>query len=310
MVWVLFCLVVFSSLVIDLGVFNKNPKEISYKNAVKWTSVWVAIALIFSAIIYLVYSMKWLNEGEISGSPWDKVIEYLTGYLVELSLSIDNIFVIAVILKSFKIPKNYQHKVLFWGVLGAIVFRALMIFLGIQLMESISWMPYVFGAFLIYIGLKMGFQNEASDYNPKKTFLYKTLRRIMPVTNDVYKSSFFIRKRGMIIATPMFLALIIVEFTDILFAVDSIPAVLSVTRSPFVVFSSNIFAILGLRSMYFLVVNLLESFKYVHFSLMFILVYVGLKMILTDTVNIPVGISLMVILGSIIVGILLSLSRK
>src|SRR5690606_1758238 len=275
-VWSLFITLIVIFLALDLGVFNKNPHEISNKEASVWTTIWVSVALLFSIGVYFIFKHEWVENVD-NLSPTTAMLKYITGYLIELSLSIDNIFVIAVIFASFKIPKKFQHRVLFWGIIGAIIFRALMI---------------LFGVFLIFTGLKMLFEKEDHHYDPKQSFVYKSVRKLMPITTVINSQQFFIRKRGLRIATPLFLALILIEFTDILFALDSIPAILAITSDPFLVFSSNIMAILGLRSMYFFLANMLERFGYLKYSLVAILTYVGIKMILSHHIEIPEWFSL------------------
>ena len=238
---------------------------------------------------------NWLGEMAKTSLPLTASIEYLTGYIIELTLSIDNIFVIAMIFKSFKIPKKYQHRVLFWGIVGALLFRGLMIFFGVVLIEQFKWTTYVFGAFLIFTAIRMAFSNDEEEFDPKQSWVYRTIRRVMPVTGRIDGQKFIIKKRGLIIGTPLLLALILIEFTDILFALDSIPAILAITTDPFIVFTSNIFAILGLRSMYFFVANMLDSFHYLKYSLTVILIYVGIKLVLANHYHLPLSLSLGVI---------------
>ncbi|WP_310559932.1 TerC/Alx family metal homeostasis membrane protein, partial [Flavobacterium sp.] len=235
------------------------------------------------------------------------MIKFITGYLIELSLSVDNIFVIAIIFASFKIPQKYQHRVLFWGILGAIVFRGLMISFGVIIINKFAWTTYLFGAFLIFTALKMLFSKEDEDFEPKDSFVYKTLGKIMPITSETDKEKFFIQTNKGKAATPLFVALIIIEVMDVLFAVDSVPAILAITSDPFLVFSSNIFAILGLRSMYFFLSNMLEKFSYLEYSLIAILSFVGVKMIIHKWIEIPEWASLGFIALSLLVGILVSL---
>lgn len=293
-------------LAIDLGIFNKNPHEISNKEASAWTGIWVGVALLFSVAVYFIIKNGWLENVD-NLSPSTAMLKYITGYLIELSLSVDNIFVIAVIFGSFKIPKKFQHRVLFWGIIGAIIFRALMIFFGVYLIQKFDWIIYVFGAFLIITALRMLFEKEDHNYDPKKSFIYRSVRKIMPVTTRVRNQNFFIKKQGILIATPLFLALLMIEFTDILFALDSIPAILAITSDSFLVFSSNIMAVLGLRSMYFFLANMLERFGYLKYSLVAILSFVGIKMILAHYIEIPEWVSLSIIGISLAVGVLYSL---
>ncbi len=309
-VWTLFLSMIAIFLAIDLGVFNKEAHEISYKEATKWTIVWSTLGILFSGVIYLIYSQNWLGETAINASPWQSSVEYLTGYIIELTLSIDNIFVIAIIFKSFRIPLKYQHRVLFWGILGALFFRGTMIVFGVMLIEKFTWTTYLFGAFLIFTAIKMVFSDEESEFDPKKSLIYKMVRKLIPVTGRIDSEKFILRKKGLYIATPLLLALILIEFTDVIFALDSIPAILGITTDPFIVFTSNIFAIMGLRSMYFFVANMLDSFHYLKYSLTVILLYVGVKLILANHYHLSIGLSLSVILVSVIAGVLLSLKYK
>lgn len=307
-VWGLFILGILIFLALDLGVFNRKAHVISVKEASIWTGVWVSISFLFSGVIYWLYSTGKIDNVDAL-KPMDATIKYITGYLIELSLSIDNIFVIAVIFSSFAIPQKYQHRVLFWGILGAIVFRALMIFFGVVLIKKFTFTTYVFGAFLIFTALKMLFSKEEA-FNPKKSFVYRTLRKVMPITTQMQGEKFFIKIRHVRAATPLFIALIVIEFTDILFALDSVPAILAITSDPFLVFSSNIFAILGLRSMYFFLANMLAKFAYLKYSLVAILTFVGVKLILAHHYAFPEWLSLAFIAVSLTVGIVVSLNRK
>jgi len=308
-VWILFITLIAIFLALDLGVFNKNPHEISNKEASTWTGIWVSVALLFSIGVYFIFKNGWVENID-NLTPTTAMLKYITGYLIELSLSIDNIFVIAVIFTSFKIPKKFQHRVLFWGILGAIVFRALMILFGVFLIKKFDWIIYVFGAFLIFTALRMLFEKEDHQYDPKQSFVYKSVRKFMPITTVINSQLFFIKKRGLLIATPLFLALILIEFTDILFALDSIPAILAITSDPFLVFSSNIMAILGLRSMYFFLANMIERFSYLKYSLVAILTYVGIKMILSHHIEIPEWFSLSFIGVSLAAGVVFSLRSE
>lgn len=309
-IWSLFLLMICIFLALDLGVFNKHPHEISYKEASRWTMIWSSLGIAFSVIVYFIYQNGWLGESTRSVTPINAAIEYLTGYIIELTLSIDNIFVIAMIFRSFKIPKKYQHRVLFWGIIGALVFRGLMILFGVVLIEKFKWTTYVFGVFLIFTAIKMAFSDEEQEFDPKQSWVYRTIRRFVAVTGRIDGQNFFIKRRGITIATPLLLALILIEFTDILFALDSIPAILAITTDPFIVFTSNIFAILGLRSMYFFVANMLDSFHYLRYSLVVILIYVGVKLILANHFHLPLGLSLSIIAMSIIAGIYFSRKYK
>ena len=303
-VWIIFIAIVVFALILDLGVFNRKPHEIKTKEAAIWTSVWVSCAILFSGIIYLAFENSWI-ENPTNLTPTNAVLKYITGYLIELSLSVDNIFIIALIFSSFAIPKKYQHEVLFYGVLGAIVFRAIMIVFGVALITKFSWMIYVFGVFLILTALKMLF-SHSKQKDPKDFKIYKWIAKIYPVTNTVEGDKFFVVKNGVKHATPLFVALIIIELTDVFFAIDSIPAILAITADPFIVFSSNILAIMGLRSMFFLVVGMLDEFHYINYSLVVILAFVGIKMIISHQVEIPEWLSLGVIVISLAAGMLAS----
>jgi tellurite resistance protein TerC len=306
-VWILFLLAVVFILALDLGVFNKTPHIISTKEASKWTLIWVTLSFLFSGVIYWLYTTNYIENPD-NLKPSVAAMKFITGYLIELSLSVDNIFVIAIIFASFKIPQKYQHRVLFWGILGAIVFRGLMIFFGVMLINKFAWTTYVFGVFLIFTALKMLFSGEEEDFQPKDSFVYKTLGKIIPITSHMDHEKFFIlTEKGKKAATPLFVALIVIEVMDVLFAVDSVPAILAITKDPFLVFSSNIFAILGLRSMYFFLANMLAKFSYLEYSLIAILSFVGLKMLLHDVVHLPEWASLGFIALSLLIGILVSL---
>jgi tellurite resistance protein TerC len=304
-IWIIFIAVIMLFLALDLGVFNRKAHIIKTKEASIWTTIWITVALSFSGVIYWLFN-NGLIENPTNLSPNNAVLKYITGYLIELSLSIDNVFVIAVIFSSFGIPAKYQHRVLFWGILGAIVFRALMIVFGVTLINKFDWIIYVFGAFLLYTAYKMA-RSSDTEFDPKNSKIYRFLRKLFPVTQHMDGEKFFIRKMGVRAATPLFLALVIIELTDVLFALDSIPAILAITADPFIVFSSNILAILGLRSMYFLISRMLEKFRYINYSLVVILGFVGVKMILVHHVEIPEWLSLSVIAVSLIGGIVASL---
>jgi tellurite resistance protein TerC len=308
-VWILFLLAILLFLALDLGVFNKTPHIISSKEAGKWTAVWVALSFMFSGVIYWLYGTDYIaNPDQLK--PATASIKFITGYLIELSLSVDNIFVIAVIFSAFKIPKKYQHRVLFWGILGAIVFRGIMIYFGVLLINKFAWTTYIFGAFLIYTAMRMLFDNEDEKFEPKKSFIYKSLKKVVAVSNHIDKEHFFVQRRHITAATPLFVALVVIEVMDVVFALDSVPAILAITSDPFLVFSSNIFAILGLRSMYFFLANMLERFSYLEYSLIAILSFVGLKMLLHDFIELPEWVSLAFIAVSLIAGIVVSLKMN
>lgn len=306
-VWILFLFVILIFLALDLGVFNKTPHIISTKEASKWTAIWVTLSFCFSGVIYWLYNNEYIANPD-GLNPSTATIKYITGYLIELSLSIDNIFVIAIIFSSFKIAQKYQHRILFWGIIGAIVFRGLMIFFGVMLINKFTWTTYLFGAFLLFTALKMLFTKDENEFEPKESFVYKILGKLIPITSHTDKAHFFIKKDTKTYATPLFVALVVIEVMDVLFAVDSVPAILAITSDPFLVFSSNIFAILGLRSMYFFLANMLEKFSHLEYSLIAILSFVGLKMLFHDFVEIPEWASLGFIALALLVGILVSLN--
>lgn len=308
-VWTCFIAAILVFLALDLGIFNKKPHEISSKEAGKWTAIWVTLSFLFSLVIYWLYKNNYIQNPDHL-KPTVASIKYITGYLIELSLSIDNIFVIAIIFSAFKIPKKYQHRVLFWGIMGAILFRGIMIYFGVMIINKFTWTSYIFGAFLIYTAIKMLITNEEEDFNPKKSLVYRSLKKITPITTKIESEHFFVKRKHRNAATPLFVALIIIEVMDVVFALDSVPAILSITSDPFLVFSSNIFAILGLRSMYFFLANMLEKFEYLEYSLIAILSFVGFKMLLHDFIIIPEWASLSFIATALIIGVLTSLSRK
>lgn len=305
LVWVVFIALVCVALALDLGVFNKEDHVIKSKEAATWTSIWVSLALAFSGVIYWLFSSG-LVDNPTGLTPSQATLKYITGYLIELSLSIDNVFVIAVIFSSFAIPPIYQHRVLFWGILGAIVFRGAMILFGVTLINRFEWIIYVFGAFLLYTAFRM-LKHDEHEFNPKESKVFRFLKMLFPVTSTIHGHDFFVRRMGITAATPLFVALIVIELTDIMFALDSIPAILAITSDPFIVFSSNILAILGLRSMYFLISRMLAKFRYINYSLVIILAFVGLKMLLSHKVHVPEWVSLSVIVVALGGGIIASL---
>lgn len=306
-VWSLFIVFVFGCLAIDLFVLNRKPHTVTIKEAGKWTALWVGIALLFTGVVWWLFAQG-LTPNPTHLSPTDAVLDYLTGYLVELSLSVDNLFVIAVIFSAFQIPEKYRHRVLFWGILGAMVFRALMIVFGVALIHRFDWVIYVFGAFLLYTAFSMLKNDEQA--NPKESWIYKKMNQYLPITQEDHGPDFFVKYGAKTYVTPLFLTLIIIEITDIMFAVDSIPAILAITQDEFIVFSSNILAILGLRSMFFLVIGVIEKFRFINYSLAAILGFVGLKMLLSSYVVVPSWVSLIVIIIALAGGILASLYTK
>ncbi len=293
MLWIGFAVLLTVMFILDLGVFNRQSHEIRFREALIWTLVWVSLALGFNVWIYLSMGT-------------DKALEFLAGYLIEESLSVDNLFVFIMIFSYFHVTKRHQPKILKWGIIGALLLRALFIFTGIGLIERFNWMVYVFGAILIFTGLKMAFGKD-EEIRPEKNILVRIVGRIVPTTKRIRDDRFFIRRQGILAATPLFIALVVVESSDVIFAVDSIPAVLAVTHDPFIVYTSNVFAIMGLRSLYYLLANVMEMFAYLKLGVSFILAYVGVKMLLTNLYHIPVVFSLGVIIGVLAISIAASI---
>ena len=287
LLWVGFNVFVLIMLALDLGVFHRKSHEVSVKEALTWTGVWIVLSLAFNVFIYYYFDEEF-------------AVQFLTGYLIEKSLSVDNIFVIILIFSYFHVPSQYQHKVLFLGILGALVMRAIFIFAGIELIHRFHWLIYIFGAFLIITGIRMLFSGD-TKIDPEKNFFVRMVRKIMPVTNDYVDDKFFTRVDGALWATPLFLTLVVIEATDLIFAVDSIPAILAISEEPFIVYTSNAFAILGLRSLYFALAGIEKYFKYLKYGLALILVFVGSKMAIAQWFKIPVEISLLVI--AVILGV-------
>lgn len=308
-IWISFLTLILVILALDLGVFNKTPHIISSREASKWTAIWFACSMLFSGVVYWLYSTDYTTDANHYTSEV-AAMKFITGYLIELSLSIDNIFVIALIFAAFKIPQKYQHRVLFWGIIGAILFRGLMIFFGVLLINKFTWTTYLFGAFLLFTAIKMLFTGDESEFEPKKSFVYKALGKIIPITSTTEKEHFFIKIENKTFATPLFVSLVVIEVMDVIFAVDSVPAILAITSDPFLVFSSNIFAILGLRSMYFFLANMLEKFSHLGYSLIAILSFVGLKMLFHDYIEIPEWFSLGFIAAALSIGVLVSLKMS
>lgn len=292
-VWIGFLAFVLLMLALDLGVFHRKSHEVKIKEALIWSAVWISIALLFNYGIY-VYM------GEV------KAIEFLTGYIIEKSLSIDNLFVFIMIFSYFNVDKKYQHKVLFWGIIGALIMRSIFIFTGVALINKFHWIIYIFGAFLIFTGVKMLFQKD-EKMDPNKNPLVKLFKRFYPVTDEMHGDRFFVKVNAKTFATPLFVVLLLVEFTDLIFAVDSIPAIMAITSDPFIIFTSNVFAILGLRALYFALAGITQYFHYIKYGLSAILVFVGVKMVLVDFYKIPVMISLFTILAILVISVIASL---
>lgn len=282
-IWIGFNGFVLIMLSIDLGVFHRKAHVVSMKEALSWTAAWITLALVFNLGV-------WHYLGE------QKALEFITGYVIEYSLSVDNMFVFALLFSYFAVPPLYQHKVLFWGILGALVMRAIMILVGSVLIAKFSWIIYVFGAFLVLTGIKMVFKKE-EEIHPERNPVVRLFKRWMPVTSDYRADRFFVRENGILMATPMFVVLLLVEFTDLIFAVDSIPAIFAVTEDPFIVYTSNVFAILGLRSLYFALSGVMDKFHYLKIGLGVVLTFVGVKMLLGHS---PWKIDTLVSLGVIV----------
>ncbi|WP_218081681.1 TerC family protein [Anthocerotibacter panamensis] len=291
--WLGFNLFVLVMLALDLGVFHRKAHAISVKEALGWSAFWITLALTFNVGIYFWFGPQ-------------PALEFFTGYLIEKSLSVDNIFVIALIFSYFAVPTAYQHRVLFWGILGALVMRGALILVGAVLLKEFHWIIYIFGAFLVFTGLKMAFAKD-EKLNPEDNPVVKLVRRLIPVTDAYDGQRFFLRVGGKLMATPLFLVLMLVETTDLIFAVDSIPAIFAVTQDPFIVYTSNVFAILGLRSLYFVLAGVMDKFHYLKLGLAVILSLVGVKMLLIDLFKIPTPVSLGVIAAVLAIAVLASL---
>jgi tellurite resistance protein TerC len=293
LLWGVFNLFVLGMLVLDLAVFHRKAHEIRIREALLWSAFWIMLALLFNVGVYY-----------FRGS--EDALEFLTGYLLEKSLSVDNIFVFIMIFTYFRVPYVHQHKVLFWGILGALIMRAAFILLGVTLIQKFHWIIYVMGAFLIVTGFKMATQKD-EEINPERNPVLRLFRRLMPVTDAYEGDRFFVRRAGRIAATPLFVVVLIVETTDVIFAVDSIPAILAITLDPFIVYTSNVFAILGLRALYFALAGVVRLFHYLPYGLSLILVFVGIKMLLVDIYKIPIGIALGTVAAILAISILASL---
>jgi tellurite resistance protein TerC len=281
-------------LVLDLGVFHRNTHTVKYREALGWSAVWIALAAIFAVVIYFWHGRT-------------PSLEFVTGYVIELSLSVDNLFVFLLIFRYFQVPPGHQHKVLFWGILGALIMRAVFIAAGVGLIHRFHWIVYVFGAFLVYSGIKLFRQGEA-EIHPEKNPVLRLFRRWVPVTKDYEGDKFFVRRTGLF-ATPLLVVLVVVETTDLLFAVDSIPAILAITRDAFIVYTSNVFAILGLRSMYFALAGMMEMFRYLHYGLSVVLMFVGTKMMLSHYYEIPTAVALGAVAGILLLSVVVSVLR-
>ena len=293
LMWIGFNLFVVVMLALDLGVFHRKQHTVKVKEALIWSAIWITLALVFNVGIYYTLGQQ-------------KALEFLTGYVVEKSLSIDNLFVFILLFGFFKVESKLQHRVLFWGVLGAIVLRAIFIFAGVALINQFHWIIYIFGAFLVYTGIKMLFEDDDKEVHPDRNPVVKWIKRIYPVASNDEKGSFFRRIDKKLHITPLFIVLLLIEVSDLIFAVDSIPAILSISNDTYIVFTSNIFAIMGLRSLYFAVSEVMGLFRYLKFGLAAILAFVGIKMCISSIYEIPISVSLLFILGTVTISILLS----
>jgi tellurite resistance protein TerC len=290
--WILFNLFVLVMLVLDLGVFHRRTHVVKFREALLWSAMWIALAAMFAVIVYF-----WHGRGP--------ALEFVTGYVIELSLSVDNLFVFLLIFRYFQVPTVHQHKVLFWGILGALIMRAVFILAGVGLIRQFHWIIYIFGALLVYSGIKL-FRQENAEIHPEKNPLLRLFRRWIPVTKDYEEAKFFVRRPGLY-ATPLFIVLLVVETTDVLFAVDSIPAILAITLDAFIVYTSNVFAILGLRSMYFALAGMMELFHYLHYGLSLVLIFVGGKMLVSHYYQIPTELALGIVAGILIISVVASM---
>ncbi len=291
--WILFNSFVVLVLALDLGVFHRRPHTVKFREALAWSLLWIALAGGFAVLLYF-----WRGH--------TPALEFVTGYVVELSLSVDNLFIFLLVFRYFRVPAEYQHKVLFWGILSAIIMRAVFIVVGVKLIQEFHWVTYVFGAFLVFSGIKL-FSQQNAEIHPEKNFALRMFRRLVPVTEDYVGNKFFVR-RTTLYATPMLVVLLAIETADLLLAVDSIPAVLAITLDVMVVYTSNIFAILGLRSMYFALAGMMEMFEYLHYGLATVLVFIGGKMLSTHYYEMPTWIALGTVAGILVVSVLASVA--
>lgn len=302
--WTGFLAFVAIMLALDLGVFNRRAHVVSLKEALAWCAVWFGLAMAFNLLVALKVAP---TDG---GNPG---LEFFTAYIVELCLSVDNVFVFIVIFQYFRVEPKHQHRVLFWGILGAVIMRALFIFAGISLINAFHWIIYLFGAFLVYTGIKLALPKKEDGFEPEKNPAVRLARKILPVTNHFEGGHFFTKVDGRRFATPLFIVLVVVETTDVMFALDSIPAVIAITRNEFIVFTSNIFAILGLRSLYFAVSGVMQLFRFLNIGLAVILCFVGIKMLVSHWVDVPIHISLgiigAVLAASIVASVLIPQNR-
>src|ERR671923_503416 len=293
LLWIAFNLFVVAMSALDLGVFHRTAHLIHVREALAWCALWVTLALLFNLGIFL----------RLGAEP---ALEFLTGYLLEYSLSVDNIFVFLMIFTYFRVPYLHQHKVLFWGILGALIMRALFILTGITLIQKFHWVIYIMGGFLVLTGIKMALQ-KGEEINPERNPVLRLFRRVMPVTESYEGGRFFVRRGSRLLATPLFIVVLVVETTDVIFAVDSIPAILAITLDPFIVYTSNVFAILGLRALFFALAGIIRLFHYLPYGLSLILVFVGIKMLLVDIYKIPIGMALGTVAAVLVISMIASI---
>jgi len=307
-IWIAFLAFIVAMVALDLGVFHRKDKIITIRSALTWSAFWISLALLFNLLVYLLYenNFTWASLATEQLNGRQAAAQYLMGYVLEKSLSLDNIFVIAMVFAYFHVPLAMQHRVLFWGILGAVVLRGLMIALGVALINRFDWVTYLFGAFLLYSAARMLMLRQET-VEPGDNPLVRLARRWLPMTDRFHGHHFVVRVDGKLLATPLLLTLLLVESSDVMFAVDSIPAVFAITRDPFIIFTSNIFAILGLRSLYFVLAAYMQKFRYLKQSLVFVLAYVGVKMIISNHYDIPDVASMAIIVGILLVGILASI---
>ena len=295
--WIGFHIFIFLMLALDLGVFHKHAHKVPVKEAIIWTIVWISLALVFNLFVFFEF-------GKI------KALEFLTGYVIEYSLSVDNIFVFILIFSYFAVKAQYQHKILFWGILGALIMRGIFIFTGVALINRFHWIVIIFGGFLVFSGIRMLFQKE-TEVDPEKNAIVRFFKKFLPVSHDMHGGNFFIRQNKKLYATPLFLVLLIIESSDLLFAVDSIPAILAISHDRFIVYTSNIFAIMGLRSLYFAIAGIIGYFRFLKIGLAFVLTFVGLKMLAAFIkFEIPIVLSLGIIIAILLISILASVVVK
>ncbi len=296
MLWLVFGLVVVAMLAVDLGVLHRKAREVRLREALAWVGVWVGLALLFMVLV-------WVTRGQ------RVALEFLTCYLIEKSLSVDNLFVFLVIFSYFNTPSHLHHKCLFWGIIGAVILRAIFIAVGVAAIQRVEWLVYVLGVLLVVTGIRLGLQKDR-DVHPERNPVLRLFRRVFPVSEHYDGTRFFVRRVGRMVATPLFVVLIAIESTDVVFAIDSVPAALSITLDPFVVYTSNVFAILGLRSLYFAIAGIMPMFVYLHYGLSAILVFTGAKMLVSHVFRVPIGAALGVVGGILLLSVAASMIRN